>query len=230
MTPPTAQPAPRTLAYTVEIPEDYFPLTEGAFWVYAGTVKWEIGGEVMEKTPAWKMEVIEKVEYGHVTGYAMRGHPSDLAWYEDGKERSDYAIIQVGPNRFYETDIEKLQRLRDKTDSLQDLVHDSQLFLDSPLFPGKRFCEARQIARFNGYCWIVSQVKEVTLGDIEGIPSPITVPEYTLRYMGLPGHVFFQFAPSIGITQYVYGHHGTVSDVDVRLIEYYPGDFANKDD
>jgi hypothetical protein len=207
------------------IAEDYFPLSVGAYWVYEGLVQWEIGGKVEEKTLTWKMEVLEKVERYPITGYALRGHPSDLAWYEDGKERSDYAIIQVGPNKFYKTSAEKLQRLKDDADSCYDLVQESELMLDLPLFPEKRFGITEQITRIDGrYCWGVGQEKKVALSGIKGVSFSEETTAYTLYFFTLPDHVRLEFVPGIGITQYEYGHHGTVSVVDVKLVEYHPGD------
>jgi hypothetical protein len=206
-----------------EITDNYFPLNEGAYWVYKGTVKWEINQKIEEKSLTWKMEVIETIKSGPIIGYAMKGYPSDLAWYEEGKERSDYAIVQVGPSRFYKADIEVLERLRNETDSVGNLIHESQQFLDIPLLPGKKFCEAEQITRADGkYCWIVHEEEQIALDGITGIPSE-TKPAYMLTFATLPDHTIIQFVPEVGITQYIYVHHGTVSEVDVKLTEYYPG-------
>jgi hypothetical protein len=82
--------------YPTETITTYFPLSQGAYWVYEGIVKWTKGTEVIEKTVTWKMEVVEVVERDHVTGYLLKGHPDDLAWYEEGKERGEHVIIKVG--------------------------------------------------------------------------------------------------------------------------------------
>jgi len=39
-----------------------------------------------------------------------------------------------------------------------------------------------------------------------------------MAYRSNPDHTFIEFAPSIGITGYVYGHHGTVASADVTLV------------
>ena len=223
MSTPTEQPTLQAPTAVLETTDNYFPLNEGAYWVYTGTVKWEINQKIEGKSLTWKMEVVETIKSGSIIGYAMKGHPSDLAWYEEGKERSDYAIIQVGPSRFYKADIEVIDRLKDETDSAVDLVHESQQFLDIPLLPGKRFCEVEQITRTDGkYCWIVHEEEKVVLEGITGIPSE-TKSAYMLTFATLPDHIIIQFVPGVGITQYMYIHHGTVSEVDVKLIEHYSG-------
>jgi len=179
----------------------------------------------MQKDLTWKMEVVEMVERGEIVGYALRGHPSDLAWYEEGKQRSEYVIVQFGPDKFYKTDdLKALQRLKDETDSLNGLAHEAQLILDFPLLPGKRFGELEQVNRTDGrYCWVVEQDKRILSKRINGVPSSEMIPEYTLHFVTLPDHVIVDFAPGVGITRYEYVHHGTVSEVNVKLVEYHPG-------
>lgn len=136
-----------------------------------GTVKWTKGTEVIEENVTWKMEVIEVVERDHVIGYLLKGHPGDLAWYEEGKERSESVIIKVGTGLYYESKKEDLTRIKQE-DFLADLVHENQLFLDVPLIPGKFFGETAQITRSDrSYCWIVDEEQYVKLQDITGVSS-----------------------------------------------------------
>lgn len=200
-----------------------FPLTVGTYWDYQGSVRWTEGTEVKEKSMIWRMEVLDKVERGPIVGYAMHGHPSDLAWYEEDRQPSEYAIIQVGENnRYYRTELSALDRMRDENDNLSDLVHDSSLFLDLPLVPNKRFCNEANIARVDGwYCWIVQSGEPALFPDYaQGVPEL----EYTLRFQTLPDHTIVKFVPGIGISGYQYVHHGTVSEVNVWLVEFHPGE------
>ncbi len=201
-----------------------FPLANGTYWVYEGTVKWAAGREVRQKDLTWKMDVIDTVDRGDVVGYALRGHPSDLAWYDEGKPPSEYAIVQFGQNKFYRTDIKVLERLKDPYDSLDQLVYEGQLILDFPLVPGKRFCEPEYINRTDGnYCWLVGQDAQVISWHVDGILASETISEHALYFVTVPDHTIIHFAPSIGITRYEYVHHGTVSEAIVKLIEYHPG-------
>lgn len=169
------------------------------------------------------MEVIETVKRDGVVGYALKGHPSDLAWYEEGKPPSEYAIIQLD-NRLYRADMAILKRLKDRSDTLQNLVRSDQIIFDFPLAPDKKFCEPEHIDRADSmYCWIVGQDPQTLSWQIDGIPSSKTILEYTLSMATLPDHSVTYFAPGVGITRYVYVHHGTISEVDVRLVEYHPG-------
>jgi hypothetical protein len=203
--------------------ESYFPLEEGSYWIYEGAVRWTVGDEVHAQAIRWQMEVLEAVQRGEVSGYRMRGHPSDLAWYEIGKAPSEYAIIRIGQGieKFYYAGLESFQRLKDSQDVLVDLVQDYDLFLDIPLQPGKRFCEAQQITRIDGmYCWVVDSESKVELKNIPGTIRTDEFTEYNIALYTLPDHTIVQFTPGVGITGFTYIHHGTVSEVELRLVEY----------
>jgi hypothetical protein len=218
---PTAQPTPTP--QLVELEWDIFPLAKGAYWVYEGPVRWQEGVEVREKHFTWKMEVVETMERGPVKGYLLKGHPYDLTWYEPGREPEPHVIIQVGP-KYYDSDLEAWERLKDEEDYLVDLVHESQIFLDLPLWPEKFFGDTAQFTRSDFmYYWLVEEEQTVQLKEIKGIPASEEWTQYTLSLRTLPDHEILEFVPGLGITHYVYGHHGTVSNVDVRLVEYHPG-------
>jgi hypothetical protein len=51
------------------------------------------------------------------------------------------------------------------------------------------------------------------------------VNQYQLVYRTLPDHQIIEFAPNIGITRYTYVHHGTVSETDLKLIEFHLGTY-----
>jgi hypothetical protein len=201
---------------------EYFPLQEGAYWVYEGTVKWtKINpSEVAENEITWKMEVKQVIQRNGVIGYEMQGAPWDLAWYEDGKEPSEYGIIQTG-GKFYQTPIETIQRLTDESDVLLGLVNEDQIFLEIPLIAGKKFCNTDSIARPDTmYCWNVLEEKQVEL-NVKGIDAEGTITEFTIARNTGPDYTLFSFVPRVGISRYQYIHHGTVSEADVRLVEFH---------
>jgi hypothetical protein len=205
---------------------DYFPLQEGAYWIYAGNVKWTIPGssDVVEKEIRWKMEVVRVTQRNNIAGYEMLGAPWDLAWYEEGKEPSEYGIIQAG-GKFYRTSIDTVRRLSDEDDLLLALVEEGEIFLDIPLLSGKKFCDTDSLTRADGlYCWVVGEANQADTTGINGINSENKFLAYPISYRTTPDNSMFEFIPEIGISHYTYGHHGTVSEVDVRLIEYHSGE------
>jgi hypothetical protein len=209
------------------ITDDYFPLTVGTYWIYEGTVTWTVEAQVEEKAIQWKMEVVEVIPAAHnngVTAYVLKGHPRDLAWYEEGKERSDYLIIRSGQSRFYYANIDVLPRLSDKDDNLYNLVEDNKLFLDIPLVPQKKFCEADHITMYDGgYCWIVGEENQVEPGNIRGLETSVKLTEYGIWKGTQPDDEYVGFIPGVGISRYRYNHHGTISQANVELVEFHLG-------
>jgi hypothetical protein len=206
--------------------QEYFPLKQGAYWVYEGNVKWTIpnSAEVAEEEITWKMEVKRVFQRNSIVGYEMLGAPWDLAWYEEGKEPSEYGIIQAG-GKFYRTSLETVWRLMDETDVLRALVNENQIFLDIPLISGKKFCDTFSISRADGmYCWTVGDAIQADTANIKGVDSSATLIEFPIYNGTMPDHSMIQFIPGVGISSYLYRHHGTISDVDVHLIEYYAGE------
>ncbi|HMQ52081.1 MAG TPA: hypothetical protein PKE64_02035 [Anaerolineae bacterium] len=214
---PTLEPTP--MATPVNYGEE-FPLEEGNVWVYEGTVRWQHGADVKEETVTWTMAVVEIIERGPVRGIRLKGHPADLTWYEPGQQPRDHFIIQVN-NKFYEGFEETWQRLQDPEDFLIDLVSEGMLMLDLPLWSGKSFGEAAQLTRPDGfYHWLVTEEEIATLDKVTGISNDEPLTRYTVAFRTNPDHQIVDFVPGVGITHYIYSHHGTVSDVDVVLTEF----------
>ena len=220
--------APALAAAPAEPP--FFPLTKGTYWVYQGTTKWqeESSEKVSEKVLTWKMEVTETIERGHVTAAVLKGHPLDLAWYKEGKTPGDYLIIRVGPDEYYLLTEQRVQealtKLRDQDDILADLVKDVEQFLDLPLTPGKIFGETMQITRQDGsYYWIVENEKPVKMDKVKGLSPSAALTEYELAFLTTSDNTKVNYVPGVGIVRYTYGHNGSVSETDLKLIEYHPG-------
>ena len=216
------QPAPSPSDSTVS----YFPLKKGAYWVYRGIVRWTKpdSADVVEEEITWKMEVKEAIRRNEGIGYEMLGAPWDLAWYEVGRQPSKYGIVHIG-NRFYRIQLESLTRLSNEQDNLADLVDDQDIFLDTPLAPAIKFCEPDSLSRpDNMYCWRVGEVQPFDASSINGVDLPRELWEFPITKQTMPDISTMYFVPGVGISGYMYRHHGTISEVDVRLVEYSPGE------
>ena len=206
-----------------------FPLAQGSYWVYQGTTKWTTDQLVHEENITWRMEVVEAIKRGHVTGFVLKGSPYDLAWYNHGKKPGDYLMIHVYPDQFYLVSSDEkvanlVKRLKDKDDPLVGLVEEQELLLDFPLIRGKVFGDVKQITRQDQwYCWLVESQKARKLQNIKGVKKMQPVTEYELAYRTSPEHTIIDIVPGVGITRFIYVHHGSVAETDVKLIEYFPG-------
>jgi hypothetical protein len=206
-----------------QVAEDPYPMRIGQYWVFGGDVTTGSGkGMPVE----WKMEVVDKFERGHVTGYLMLGHPSDLAFYDLDKPpaRSEYAIVRVNDGRVYQGSKDLFTRLKDPNDYLGSLVTGWQLIFDFPLTTGKRFCESDQITRQDSsYCWVVTKEETVNIVNVIGVSGQKQYVRFLLNYSTLPDHIETTFVPGIGMTSYTYEHHGSPGSVQVVLREYFSG-------
>jgi hypothetical protein len=223
--PPTVSAMQPTM-YPIQSISEYFPLKGGAYWVYEGNVRWTTADSsaVTEEEVTWKMEVRRAIQRNDIVGYEMLGAPWDLAWYKEGQGPSEYGIIQAG-GKFFLTSNDVVRRLMDESDFLGSLVDENSIFLDVPLIPGKKFCDIDSLTRSDGmYCWIVGEASQVTVTNIKGVTASDTIFEFPIYNGTLPDHSILHFIPGVGISGYEYHHHGTVSDAEVRLIEYYSGE------
>lgn len=201
---------------------DFFPMSKGTYWIYSGKVKWTLdnSNRTAEKQIQWKMEVIDSWRSGEIEAALLKGHPADLAWYEPNQGPGEYLLARRGTTFFFTP-----ERAKEVFEALRrgrwDVTQD-EIFFKVPLAVGKRFCEPDEVQRTDGhYCWIVDSKKEAVL-NIAGVP-PRPVPQYLLAYFTNPDHELDFIVPGVGITRWVYDHHGTVADVDVRLIEFHLG-------
>jgi hypothetical protein len=204
-------------------PAPAFAFPNGAEWTYQGDVTWDDEGKVQQQTLTWTMHVVDKIERGDgIVGYVMKGHPLDLAFYTEDKEPSETLYI-ARANQVYQIALisdDPIHRVNNESDSLADMLTDEQLVLDVPLAPGKKFGPAQFVARSDEmYVWVVTDARPTTLSGIKGI-TPTSATEYTLDFKTIPDRQTVYFVPDIGITRFTYVHHGTVSEVDVALIEY----------
>ncbi len=217
--PPPATPAP---------PVFNFP--KGATWTYQGTVKWEETGKAQQKTVTWKMQIVEEIEREDgIVAYALKGHPRDLAFYTADKQPGDYLYLARANQVYLVTvrDAKLVDRVKDKNDALADLLTDANLAFDFPLTVNKTYGSLSLVARQDAwYVWIVSGAKPTPLTGIHGV-TPANATEYTLELKTNPDRQSVYFVPNVGITRFVYHHNGTLSDVDVKLIEYNPSGTAS---
>jgi hypothetical protein len=189
---------------------EFWPLEKGQYWIYQGTVKWTEGKRVIKDVLTWKMEVVEEIKRQHIKGYVLKGHPNDLIWYHDGKERSEHIIIQVGADKYYEGDRTLFNQLKNEPDISKLVFDNSRLLLDLPLVDGKPLAGGEIM------------VQTVKLAKIKGLAKLAKeVEQYSLEYRNLSDMKMVDFVAGIGMVGFNYLHYGSVSEVDVRLVEVF---------
>lgn len=203
--------------------EDGFPMSVGTYWVYEGPVKWNVPGspDVAEDTITWRMEIVKTFERDGIAAARVKGHPGDLAWYDENRQPGDYLIARTSEDKYYLVNASRvdniMKRLLDENDSLDGLFDKTELFLDLPLSINKTFGGLD-----GGYHWQVIEVDSLDSWLIRELPLPHFT-RYRLGLVTLPDHTIVDFVPGVGITGYTYIHHGTVSEVNVKLVGFQTG-------
>ena len=193
------------------------PLDAGRSWTYAGHVLWSAPGPgradsaTISRTMA--VERARDVPGGRIG--LIRGFVQELAWYEPGTVPRLSILACRGS---------ELRLATFADDSAAELVYDqwsdsvasgAELWLDLPLREGQVLGQ-------------VSPREDVLYGWLVGRPAaPVTIPDscprqagppYELTYRSLPDHRIAEWQPGLGVTRFVYGHHGTPASADVRLV------------
>jgi hypothetical protein len=204
-----------------------FPLEKGNYWVYEGNVAWTDGNTktVQRRSIQWRMEVTDVISRGLVVGVVLRGHPHDLIDFEPKRQPGVYVILQVHQRKYYLLAGERaqlaLKRLQEPSDLLIDLVRDNEIFLETPITLGQRFCEAGMMTRDDWMnCWFVEEERTPTVKSLPGVAADWDGPEWGIVHRSLPSAEFLGFAPGIGLTSYDFGHNGSVSEVQLKLTEF----------
>jgi hypothetical protein len=161
-------------------------------------------------------------------GYDSRGGRS---WIAHGiglvrpKPAPGFSVLVSTTNQVYElpagSEQEAAQLARRLVNEPENLPPSSAASLIFPLAKGKRW-GGDSDRQDNNYCWYVEE-KQATRLRIGGYPNRQPADVWTLAYRTCPDHQIMEFVAGLGFTHYVYVHHGSVANADVRLVSVsYP--------
>lgn len=212
----------------------YYPLAKGNRWTYEAVVGWtkdrpagsEAPPEVATENMTWTVEVKEVFDGGSVVAARMLGSVRDLTWYEPGKKPSEWLLVKVGANHYHAISEEVDETWRKIVEAkgvlaLEVLTADN-LMLETPLVVDTRWGEFEQTPR-GEYCYRVAGVKPFDPSSVKGVPALEKPEVYAIEFRTRPDHQVIEFVPYLGVVGYEYGHHGTVSTVKAKLVEFLPG-------
>jgi hypothetical protein len=216
---------PLGLAQSISLARADFPVEQGLYWDYSGLVAREVPGlvSIQTRTVSWRMEITEVIKREWwITAAVLKGHPRDLTTFEPDTPPGDYLLVKAHLQKHYllqgDRALAAARRLRDSTDSLVDLVRDSEIILESPLFVGQRFCDAAMLTRLDVQnCWYIDTERNPSLESVPGLPPAWDGPEYELTYRSAAATEVIGFAPGIGITSYDYARASDRSYVQLKL-------------
>lgn len=203
--------------------ETAFPLAAGRIWEYSGLVRW-IGPNqraVSAHVP-WTTEILAIREGRNMRGAVVRGWIQELAWYRPG-QTPGYSLLLARDGRLYHVatpdSAGALLALTRALESGAALPQGSQLVVDSALAVGHLYGQLDEAGDRSDtfYAWYVES-QEAIHPPAGWSMRTSTVLQWRLVYRTVPDHTVLDFVPGLGITHYVYSHHGTVADAEVRLV------------
>jgi hypothetical protein len=208
------------------------PLVPGMSWVYRGAIESTVlkrgAAHLIRRTITRTMEVRAVKRSGRTTMALVKGYPRELAWYQPGRPRGSYLVIQRQGGAIYlvaDDDGSALQRWPEtcRGPSIDDPAH---MMLDRFLRVGRTFGGDEFVRKRpdKWYQWHVEGVRCVQIPGVPGVDAKRRRREYRIGFRTCPEHELVYFVPGLGITRYVYSHHGTVAETDVRLIGFRRGE------
>jgi hypothetical protein len=206
---------------------EVFPMRKGTHWIYRGDVAWQASGESAEVHRSqldWNMEIVDSVQRGRYKVALIIGHPKDLTWYEEGRQPGCDVLIGVDDKKFYLVQCApsaSREKLTSTEGDLSSMINEDNLIFWLPIGQGDSFGgDPERTVKDGMYAWRVQAIRQATLKGIGGISGTGPWTEYILTYRTYPDHEIDTYVPGIGLTAYVYSHHGTVSEVNVKLVEF----------
>jgi hypothetical protein len=215
--------APKTVP-----PSSFFPLAKGTTWAFRGPVEWQVGTEVKNRVVFWMMEVTATVEADGVLAACLKGHPDDMVWYMEGKEPSARVLLWNGGGYYNAASSvgcgDILKASGGDAKRLSSLISVDHPDLPIPLSEGTHWGDDEEYPRDDSmYRWNVEEIAEKKLTGIKGVDPEKPYKTVLVTYRCLGSHEFVEYAEGIGIIRYQFGHHGTVSECDMKLVEFRPG-------
>lgn len=180
---------------------------KGDQFFYKGVVKWEVATEPRQKEVIWTVDVVDVMTRRNYFVAEIKGFPSDLMGFgdfgeDDPKPQDYYYVINKQAGEICICDDlpslkrRKLSQLSDILLNLAESPHGKRLYLD----------------------WVLETRRRVDIDDIKGVP-PRRYFKYTFGNRTNPDAMIIDFTPEIGVIAYKYIHYGSISEVDMKLIE-----------
>jgi hypothetical protein len=123
---------------------DPLPLSKGAKWTYAVTVR-RFDPEAEKETTKqleWTTEVIDAREANGVTAYRVKGWPTDLAEFDQAPVATEKTILRSGNHFLFGA-------------SPEPVLDKAEGWFTWPVIDGQKICPSAEMV----YCWQVTAVE-----------------------------------------------------------------------
>jgi len=209
----------------------FLPLTQGTYWVYRGTVRWQDPEKQRAVTSkvSLQMTIDRVIRKSGFTVALITGFPSDLDWSDGQARPAQSLLIETDTHEVYlnalapDFDLAKLESDSMKYDKL---MSPDNLLFRWPLKKGLKFGDEESVKRpDNHYCWVIGSQNRKDLSGIRGLTEH-AADVFVLQYVTNPEDTRMELSPGIGVVRYQYHHHGSIADTTLQLAEFHPGEQA----
>jgi hypothetical protein len=222
--------APATRAQTSTDPGSlYFPLAKGTTWVFQGMTT-DAPIPDSEEAPGTRevtvtMEVTEVAVSGPWVVALMRGQPSDVAFYQEGRAPTEFAIFVEAGGRYYRGSVDAgraaIARMSNPEDALIGVAPLDGVFLTTALDVDEKVCGPQaQAAGIDALCWIVTE-NAAAVVNVQGFGA-VEVNQVTLRQGGNIGGSTYSYVSGLGPTRFTLVQGDRII-TDLRLVEFKRG-------
>jgi hypothetical protein len=208
------------LALAIQAPDScaaILPLEAGRSWTYSGRSLWIApGASRPDSGPVnWQMTIVggRAVANGRIG--LVRGFVQELAWYQPGLEPRLSILACRGAELRLATFADDSAAARAYAEWSDSLYAIAELWIALPLREGQVL--GQDPGRNDiMYGWAVGRPESP---DTSPASCRSGAPRYELTYRSLPDHRIVEWQPGLGVTRFVYAHHGPPASTDVRLVE-----------
>jgi len=186
---------------------------QGFSWTYSGTRHWSTGGDRQDSERfTWTTTVVDARSFADASLAVVEGFVTELAWSTPASKPEVSALVCSAGHLFHFDVPDDARRFA--IDPADVSLLKARPLLETPLRSGQIFGQDGQRTD-DMYGWTVETIRSSP--NVPRSCGAARGPAYRLTYRTLPDHQILEWRPEIGVTRYVYEHHGTVASVDVRL-------------
>lgn len=199
-----------------------FGLVAGRVYTYVGTIQWTDTAARAHSSPLhWRMEILQVRASHDVRGALVRGWIQELAWSKPGQQPAFSVLLEYGGGLYQLPTRDSAAAIDTLIDAVRDAplaIEHFRIIIDSSLVIGHVFGGDPDRGRRDDalYAWLIES--KTTISSRPQWLSLASAPaRWRLVSRTVPDHELLDFVPGVGITRYVYAHHGTVANTDIRL-------------
>ena len=167
------------------------------------------------------MAIVQARSSHDVRGAVVRGWIQELAWYTPG-QRPDFSVLLEYRSRLYyvaaQDSVAAIDSLAAVLRNGAAAARRGQLIVDSSLAIGQTFGgDAGDGRRTDGlYAWNVDS-QSAAPRHLQWSSLATEPTRWRIAYRTLPDEQEIDLVPGVGVSRFIFVHHGTVAAVDVHL-------------